>query len=455
MHKANNIKRALIIAGDFILLYFALTSALFLRYGENLNYVLYRAHLLPFGINFLIWFVVFGVLGLYDLRLMKNSKYFLYKLTQAMAANAVITSLFFYFLPRFNIEPRKNLFIILAVSTIVIFLWRYVFNLLLGRAPAQKLLFFGLDSEILELAEYLFKNPQLGQKPVGFIADGGGHSTSVALPVYEYERNFDEIISRSGADTIIITNKLKNDRILVKAIFQMLSRGVTVLEFAVLSESVTGKIPLSMIEEVWFLENLISLKKRFYGPAKRWLDVIFACLAAAPFTLLFPFIAMAIKIESTGPVFFKQKRVGKNGKVFELIKYRSTFRTEVGKNDGWGKEEGGIYTKTGMFLRKTYLDELPQIINILRGEMSFVGPRPERPEFVAELTKRTPFYEMRLLVPPGITGWAQINMENDASAKDAPEKMQYDLYYVKNRSFFLDLVIGLRTLLIMSQRQGR
>lgn len=455
MHKANNIKRALIIVGDFILLYLALTSALFLRYGENLNYLLYKAHLLPFGINFLIWFAVFGALGLYDLRLMKNSKYFLYKLMQAMAVNAVITSLFFYFLPRFNIEPRKNLFIILVVSTIIIFLWRYVFNLFLGRAPAQKLLFFGLNAAILELAEYLLKNPQLGQKPVGFISNGGSLAANVVLPIYEYEQNFDAIINQSGADTVIITNKIKSDQTLVKSIFQMLSRGVAVLEFTALNESVTGKIPLSMIEEAWFLENLISVKKRFYGPAKRWLDILFACLAAIPFILLFPFIAIAIKIESAGPIFFKQKRIGKNGRTFELIKYRSTFRTEVGKNDGWGKEENRIYTKTGMFLRKTYLDELPQIINILRGEMSFVGPRPERPEFVAELKKITPFYEMRLLALPGITGWAQINMENDAAAEDASEKMQYDLYYVKNRSFFLDLVIGLKTFLIISQRQGR
>jgi len=204
------------------------------------------------------------------------------------------------------------------------------------------------------------------------------------------------------------------------------------------------------------LEEELSQKQRFgLEFTKRALDLILAILVGATTLLLLPFIALAIRLESRGPILFRQKRVGKDGDIFELVKFRSTFRTAVDESVGWDKEEGEVYTKTGKFLRKNYFDELPQVINVLRGEMSFIGPRPERPEFVEILRREIPFYEMRLLIRPGLSGWAQINMDNDASAKDAAEKLQYDLYYLKYCSLWLDLKIALKTLAIILQREGK
>ena len=194
--------------------------------------------------------------------------------------------------------------------------------------------------------------------------------------------------------------------------------------------------------------------------------MIVGCIAL----IFFPVIALAI-IASTpgdilgyhlrrarpgdGLIFFRQRRVGKDGRVFDFIKFRSQRLGAERMGEAKEMADDPRHYPVGRMLRALYLDELPQIVNVLKGEMSFVGPRPERPEYVEELKKRVPFYDIRLLVKPGITGWAQINMENDASVEDAPEKMQYDLYYIKNRSVGLDLLIILRTLFAVLQRHGR
>ena len=231
--------------------------------------------------------------------------------------------------------------------------------------------------------------------------------------------------------------------------------GVSVISFPEFYESVTGKIPVSIINEAWFLENLIEINKRTFEVIKRLLDILVAGLLLLPSLALLPLIAIAIKFDSEGPVFYYQKRVGKGGKSFYFIKLRSMVEGADMLDGTKGNGDDARHTKVGKFLRKTYLDELPQIINVFRGEMSFVGPRPERPEYVAELKKQIPFYEIRLLVKPGLTGWAQINMADDASVEDAPEKLQYDLFYIKNRSLLTDLAIMLKTTATLARRTGR
>ena len=215
-------------------------------------------------------------------------------------------------------------------------------------------------------------------------------------------------------------------------------------------------ILLNSVEEAKVLKEEVLRSEKFsYEVAKRLGDLILSLVLAFITLILFPFVALAIKIESSGPIFFRQKRVGKDGKIFMLLKFRSTYRTSVDETVGWHKEGDHVYTNVGKFLRRNYLDELPQIKNVLKGEMSLIGPRPERPEFVEVLKKQVPFYELRLLARPGLTGWAQINMMDDAAAQDASEKLKYDLYYIKNRSIWLDFKIILKTFVILSNRSGR
>lgn len=457
------LKRIFLFAGDFTALYAALFLALRIRYYPALDWGLLQQHIIPFTIVFAVWIFFFAAFGLYDLRLMKNSRYFLYRLVRVIITNTIVTILIFYLLPFFEIEPRRNLFLIAAVATILMFAWRYLFNLIIIRSPSSRILFFGATGEARELTDYLIRNPQLGQKPAGFITNGEDISyapNSFGLPCFTPHQNFTHIIRDTRTDIIVIAREIKENKTLVNFLFQTIPLGVGVLEFPAFYERLTGKVPLSLIGEVWFLENLVGVKKGLWEFFKRTLDLFLALILGVPLLALYIPIAIAIKLDSSGPVFFRQKRAGRNGVIFRLVKFRSMV--EDAESIGGFKTNGnnGVMhdprqTRVGAFLRKNYLDELPQIINVLRGEMSFVGPRPERPEYIEQLKERIPFYKMRLLVLPGLTGWAQINMEDDASVEDAPQKMQYDLYYVKNRSFALDLLIAIRTIFSVLQRSGR
>jgi exopolysaccharide biosynthesis polyprenyl glycosylphosphotransferase len=245
-----------------------------------------------------------------------------------------------------------------------------------------------------------------------------------------------------------------------KRFYEVLPLGVSIVSFPNFYEAALEKIPVSSVNESWFLENLVEIKKRVYEFFKRIFDAAFSIILLFPTILLLPLIGLFIKIESPGPIFYRQKRVGKDGKIFEIIKFRSMYALS---SDG-GAEKNGVQwaslndsriTKIGRILRKTRLDELPQLFNILKGEMSFIGPRPERPEFIEELQKQIPHYAMRQLIKPGLSGWAQIKFPYGASVNDAMEKLQYDLYYIKNRSLILDLAIALRTLALIIRSEGR
>lgn len=453
------LKLLILFLGDIGLLYFALVASLFLRYYPEPGWLLIDRHIIPFGIIFAVWIVFFNAFGLYDLKFMKNGKMFLYRILRLMLTNTILAIILFYFFP-FTIEPRRNLLIIAILTTALIALWRYIFNFFLIKTPASRILFFGLDREMNELAEYLLQNRQLGLKPIGFISETASipvlSAEFLSLPFYKLtEKSLKEIAQDTRADSIIISREIKENKTLTKILFQVIPLGIGVVEFAKFHEMVTGKIPYSLIGEIWFLENLIGIKKGLYDSLKRTSDIALSLIFIVPALFILPLAALAIKLESRGPVFFRQKRVGKNGKEFWLVKFRSMVKDAEKMSGFKGEGVDPRHTRIGAFLRKSYLDELPQIFNIFRGEMSFVGPRPERPEYVAELKQKISFYEMRLLVLPGITGWAQINMENDASVEDAPEKIQYDLYYIKNRTFILDLLIIIRTIFAILGRQGR
>jgi exopolysaccharide biosynthesis polyprenyl glycosylphosphotransferase len=466
MKSNNKIKLFFLVLGDFIFLFGALFFALFLRYTplDTEAWKLIKLHLIPFGIIFLGWLMAFGAFGIYDLRMMKNNKLFFYRLINAVGLGTLIAILILYLVPSFEIEPRRNLFLIAFSALIILSGWRFLFNYLIIKTPSWKVLFLGTNKEVAELTVYLLNHPQLGQKPVGWMSINNnkpelmsftGELTSNILYDFNDKKRIEQIIKEFSIDTVVITQEIKENKTLIDILFNTIPLGIGVVEFTKFYEMFTGKVPLSLIEKIWFLENLVGLKKNAYELFKRFLDITVALLASIPAIFLFPFIALAIKLDSEGPIFYKQKRVGRHGREFLVIKYRTMVKNAEQMSGLKGVFPDPRHTRVGRFMRKSYLDELPQIINILKGEMSFVGPRPERPEYVAKLKQKIPFYEMRLLVLPGITGWAQINMENDASVEDAPEKMQYDLYYIKNRSFILDLLIILRTIFIVLRRQGR
>ncbi|MFY9462658.1 MAG: sugar transferase [Candidatus Sungiibacteriota bacterium] len=454
-----NKKIIALFLGDLTALFGALYTILLLRYAGRLYDKELSEHFIAFSIIFFLWIIFLGSFGFYELRFARNKRIFLYRLLQVMTANTILAIVIFYLFPFFTIEPRRNLFLIALLSTAFIFVWRSLFNLLIIRAASARVLFLGINTETIALADYLLSHPQLGQRPVGFVSAEGTVAPASLPPLPHLvldPARFAHTVRDLKVEMVIVSPEMKGDRTVLKALFGIIPAGVATIDFAPFHEMLTGKIPLSLIGEAWFLENLIGIKKRSYEFAKRGIDILLAIILGAFGAITLPFVALAIVIESPGPVFFRQQRVGRNSKIITLLKYRSTHRTTApATQTERTKEESGVYTRAGKILRASYIDEIPQIINILKGEMSFVGPRPERPEYVAELKEKVPFYEIRLLVPPGISGWAQINMQDDAAVEDAPEKMQYDLYYVKNRSFLLDLLIMLRTIFTLLRREGR
>ena len=419
MKKNNIIRAAILVIGDFAVLYGSLLFALFLRYYRSSDPTPIAAHYMPFAVIFILWIFIFGSFGLYDLTFMKNGRRFLLRLLHAMGINFVLAILFFYLLPFFEIEPRRNLFLIAIIAALFLFLWRSLFNLFILKTPSSRVLFLGITKETNELAEFLSLHRQLGYQPVALAAFTNGSTPELPLPDASKETAVPHISLSGGiartiqtlsVDTVVIPRGMKEDRAFIKMLFEVIPLGISIVEFTPFYEMITGKIPMPLIEEIWFIENLVGARKRMYEFFKRMLDILLAVALGIPALILSIPIAAAIRLDSPGPIFFRQKRVGRNGKEFEFIKFRSMIENAESIDGYKGNGHDLRHTRVGVVLRKTYLDEIPQIFNVLRGEMSFIGPRPERPQYVGELKKKIAFYEMRLLVKPGITGWAQIKM---------------------------------------------
>jgi lipopolysaccharide/colanic/teichoic acid biosynthesis glycosyltransferase len=345
---------------------------------------------------------------------------------KTMIPAGILAIFIFYLVPFFEIAPKTNLIIDLFVSFLFIWMWRKInFTRAIKRSKI-KVFFLGKSKEAEEFSDFLNRRPQLG---------------------------YAAIDDFSSADIIVAPEQIRQDEKTAQILYNMILVGNNIVNFEKFYESITGRVPIALISEVWFLENMAETKGQTYEKAKRMMDVLFSLVLFFVFIIICPFVALAIKINSAGPVFIKQKRVGKNGKIFEIIKFRSMYAlapdgsAEENKNQGWskpGKKDSRV-TFVGNIIRKTRIDEIPQVLNIIKGDLSFIGPRPERPEFVKELVETTPYYSMRHLVRPGLSGWAQIHF-GGAAAKDAPIKLQYDLYYIKHRSLFLDFLITLKTI---------
>ncbi len=436
-------KKIILALGDIVIFYAGLEITLFIKYGFAERWDL---HFYPFLWVHALWLLIFYSAGMYDWeKFPPTRRYQIAQLTfSSMAISGITATALFYFISYFSITPKTNLFLDVIIVSALLALWRLYFLKIVSKSNKITVLFFGTTEETKQFSKLLKDRPAFGYNVAGIFQTGSLDHNSAKKFIHENKINL----------VVVEPNILQNED-LVKILYDVLPYGVTIEKFSEFFESIMGKVPTSLINKSWFLENLAEINKRPFEMAKRILDLVIALFLGAVFAATTPFIAILIKLDSNGPVFYKHKRVGKNGKIFEFIKFRSMVK-DADKTDGFkGTGDDARHTRVGKILRKTYLDELPQIINVFKGEMSFVGPRPERPHYVDELKKKIPFYEIRLLTRPGITGWAQISMQNDASVEDAPEKLQYDLYYIKNRSIVMDLAIMLKTASTMARRSGR
>jgi len=416
---------------DILLLYLALWLMLKLRFGLNAG-LMWQKHFLAFSVIYPLWLLSFYIFGLYDLNLAKNTPSFYWAILKATVLNGLLSTTLFYLFPYFlGVTPKTNLFLNLLFFGILFSLWRYLYNSFVKSSTlGREIVIIGKNPKSLELAEKINSNPQLGYK-IAAIID----------PEKIEELN---LKTNPNICTIVTAVNLDHYPELAKKLYQHLAY-FNFESFPNFYEKISGKVPLSQIDEIWFLNNLKERERVIYEKIKRLSDILIGLIVGAITILIFPFIALAIKLDSPGPIFYKQVRAGRNGKNFSLIKFRS-MEKEAEKNGAvWAEKNDPRITGIGKILRKSLIDELPQFINILKGEISSIGPRPERPEFIAQLEEEIPFYQNRHIVKPGLTGWAQVNFKYGNSKEDALEKLQYELYYIKNRSLFLDLKIILKT----------
>lgn len=269
-------------------------------------------------------------------------------------------------------------------------------------------------------------------------------------------QDLDVLVEETRPDIVVVAQIDRRGCFPTKALLECRLRGIRVEDWPTFYEKATGKILVTAVRPSWLIFSDGFVKTARTEIVKRLFDIsvsLIGLLLAAPIMAL---VAIAIKLESSGPILYRQSRLGQNGCVFILNKFRS-MRQDAEKHTGpvWTTAKDTRITRVGAVLRRTRLDELPQLVNVLVGHMSFIGPRPERPEFVSELQKTIPFYMERLAVKPGITGWAQVRFQYGSSVEDAVEKLQYDLYYIKNLSLFLDLLIVLNTVQVVLFARGR
>jgi exopolysaccharide biosynthesis polyprenyl glycosylphosphotransferase len=451
----NHLKKIVLLIGDIYILYFSLYLALLIRYWALPTGRLWQDHFSPFTLLFIALILLFYIANLYDFRLVSKSNLFLQLLAKTLAISAGLAITFFYLNPGINIAPKRNLFIFLLIFAVLFFIWRQLFNYLLkSYLPKNIIGIVGYNSQVLDLIKEIHDKPGLGYQ-LAFIIDDNQNTDipSFNIPIFSDIKNLDSLIAKSKASALVLTSDPHQSQDLRTALFTCLHLHISFISLPKFYEQVTGKVPVDAINQMWFLENLSEGDKGLFDLFKRIYDLVLALcifLITLPFWLI---ISLLVKYDSPGPVFFTQVRVGQHGKIFKIYKFRSM--TTNGNNFAPTANHDRRITRFGQFMRKTRIDELPQTINILKGEMSFVGPRPERPELIKELEKNIPFYRERMLVKPGVTGWDQVSGEyHSPSYEDTMKKLQFDLFYIKNRSIYLDISILLKTVATIVARGG-
>jgi exopolysaccharide biosynthesis polyprenyl glycosylphosphotransferase len=372
-----------------------------------------------------------------------------------MFVNLLLGFAFFYLIPVFGIEPRTNLILFFAITLLLIYLWRLAFNRFIARGLFRnRLLYVGPSHDAIALRDLVAGNT------LGFELVCAVHTTprvshdADGLHWSEEKQAIPELVSHERVNAIVLGHDAYEHPDIRESLYRSLSTSAALIDRKELEETLTGRIPLAEVDKAWFLRNLRESEKMWFEAVKRGLDLFFVIPVLLLAGIVTPFVALAIRLSSPGPVFFRQTRVGKHGREFQMIKFRTMRHDPAPQQALFASEGDPRITRVGFILRALRIDELPQVWNVLRGDMSFVGPRPEQPEFVRQLTDRMPFYPLRHLTRPGLTGWAQVKYKYAGSLEENLVKLQYDLYYVKHRSMILDLAILLKTINIVLRRQG-
>ncbi len=447
-------KKLLLFFGDMIIVVLSFLTAAYLIAGPALSseddFALKAA-----VITMLMLYTLY-VGDLYEDTLrFRSAKYFL-RFVFGVGASVFILAVVFFIIP--ELDPGRRVFLACVLTAgALAYCWRLFLEWYLGypfKRP-RRILVAGAGASGSALYSMVKKNPAF--KVVGFVDDDPKkHGVFNSPEVFGDHTVLNRVVDEHAVNTLVIAIRNITNPELIRRTLECKMRGVQVLDMAVFYEQLTGRIPVEHVDDHWFVNGpMQGVRKNVYNrKIKRGVDVLCAGVGLG---LTMPVIlaaAAAIKLDSKGPVLYKQRREGQDGRVFEVIKFRS-MRTDAEPGGAvWASENDERVTGVGRVIRKLRIDEIPQMWNVLKGEMSLIGPRPERPEFVAQLKEKIPHYGLRHSVKPGLTGWAQVNYPYGASEKDALEKLQFDLFYIKNHTPLLDLHILLRTVKVVLFGKG-
>ncbi len=451
-------RRIMLIAGDLLAIELAVLGSLALwardgHYAFDTKFILSETgwfFVLP-----ALWLMLATVNDYYNLRVAARVGASLSRLA-LIVGEVMVVYLATFFLSPPGTLPRLFIAFYAVISLALIGLWRAARIFLIGWQGFQRralVVGTGHEAEVMWRA---LKDEAAGDYEVVGMCASEFELAKMdhSLPYIGVASELPRLVATLGVTELVVTYSSDIPPDVFKNLLTCYERGAQVTPMARLYEQVTGRIPVEHIGEQFWSQALRdeshSFGLRLYTAWKRIADVVFALIGLLFFIPILPFLALAILFESRGPVFYKQTRVGKGGAHFQIYKLR-TMRNDAENGTGaqWATKNDSRITRMGKFLRKTRLDELPQLFNMLRGDMSLIGPRPERPEFVDQLSEDIPYYRARLAVKPGLTGWAQVRFRYGNTSEDALRKLQYDLYYIRHQSLLLDIVIAFKTIGVM------
>jgi len=450
------LRSAGLIVCEAIIIMGAVYLAAFIRLGdrdlERLIEVFPKALVITAVTQLCLYFA-----DLYDFRVITDRRELFVQSIQALGAASLVLALLYYWFP--DMVVGRGVFAVAAALVVtLVFGWRIAFEWTSRHvAPQERLLVVGTNEAAARLGQELHRRTDLGAEIVGFIDPD---PAMVGMPVFNPGvigtiEDIPAIVRARNIDQVVVSLADARGRLPMDKLLEMKLDGVKFAHLASVYEKYTGKIAVDNLRPSWLIFSDGFKKSRLQDLLKRTLDL---CLAVTGLALMLPvmgLVAIAVKLSSRGPALYHQERVGLHGRVFVIHKFRS-MRADAEKDSGavWAQAGDNRVTAVGRVIRRTRLDELPQLWNVLCGHMSMVGPRPERPEFVAGLKQQIPYYGQRHVVRPGVTGWAQVRYTYGASVEDALMKLQYDLYYIKNRSLAFDLFIIAKTVKTVLMRKG-
>ncbi len=439
----------ILLLGDVVCFVSALWLMLLVRYLEWPSEARLAAHFGPFLMLTGVWVFIFYIAGLYDKHTLFLKRLLFSRIVTAQLINMVVAAVLFVIIP-FGIAPKVNLVLYIIISVILLAWWRLqLFNHFSPR-ERHKAILIADGEEAIELADEVNNNDRYNYAFVRIIdAETAGTS--------DFGNKLLSLIEREHIKIIVADQKSIYLEEVMPALFTraFLNFEFTFLDFYKVYEDTFDRIPLSSLRYDWFIHHVSQSRSIVYDALKRSTDVVAAVLLLVPSAFLLPFVALAIWLEDRGPIFYVTERVGQRNVPISIYK----LRTKNGADSGNAALSSQLVdTKVGAVLRKTRIDELPQLINVLKGDLSFIGPRPEMPALVAVYAAQIPYYNARHFIKPGLSGWAQINNydapRGGVDIERTKGKLMYDLYYLKHRSFMLDLHISLKTIATIIMRTG-